>query len=133
VSRFLGQVQTVDTSKISNPASDTSGDGNASHQMKVISATDSIDNTPMPAEERKRLSRTYDNIKLIDTTFVDNDNDSLKFHLKYYCVKSDTIAVPSTYALDENPPHSYKTYGFAFDILLKTIVLLAYIAIRRPT
>jgi hypothetical protein len=111
-------VKIGDSSKIPNPAGDTSGGGKATHQEGLIARTDSMDDTPTPAEERRRLSKRYDDIKIIDTTFIDNDNDSLHFHLRYYCLKGDTIDVPSTYALDEKPPHDYISYGFASDVLL---------------
>ncbi len=111
-------IKTGDSSKIPNQASDTNGEGKDTNQMDLVSGTDSIDDTPTPAEERKRLSRTYNDLKVIDTTFINSDGDSLHFHLKYYCLKSDTIVVPSTYVLDEKPPHDYTTYGFASNVLL---------------
>jgi hypothetical protein len=111
-------IKTGDSSKIPNLASDTRGEGKATHQKDLVSGTDSIDDTPTPAEERKRLSKSYNDIKVIDTTFIENDGASLHFHLKYYCLKGDTINVPNTYTLDENPAHNYITYGFASDVLL---------------
>ncbi len=111
-------IKTGDSSKKPNPSSDTNGEGKTTRQKDSVSGTDSIDDTPTPAEERKRLSKSYSDIKVIDTTFIENDGDSLHFHLKYYCLKGDPIVVPSTYALDEKPPHTFITYGFASDVLL---------------
>jgi hypothetical protein len=73
--------------------------------------------TPTPAEERKKLINQYDRVETIDTTIV-NGNDKLKLFVKYYCLKDSIIAVPKTYQFDEKKPQGFITHPFTSNILL---------------
>lgn len=78
---------------------------------------DSVDDTPTQAEERERLSKTYDDIKIIDSTFISN-NDTLHFHLKYYCLKNIDLLEPKPYDPDRQNPKEFLTHPFVSNISL---------------
>jgi len=87
-------------------------------QMALGDRPDNEQESPSAMEERQALSKTYDQIKVIDTLLIRN-NDTLKLHLKYYCLKNKSITVPKTYfSGDEKEPKDFKTYDFASSILL---------------
>jgi len=111
-------VKTGDSSKIANQTRDTVYGGEAINNGRLLSSSDTSDDTPTPAEERRRLLETYNEIRIIDTTIIESNNDSLHFYLRYHCLKDDKIIVPSRYASDEKHPQDYIAYGFASDILL---------------
>ncbi|QKJ29511.1 hypothetical protein HQ865_06995 [Mucilaginibacter mali] len=78
---------------------------------------DGPDDTPSQTEERAALIKRYDEVQIIDTTFIDG-TDSLHFYLKYYCLKNDKIKVPKKYQSDEKVPYLFVTHPFASDITL---------------
>ncbi|MCO5949949.1 hypothetical protein [Mucilaginibacter flavidus] len=81
----------------------------------VNDSSNNENDTPTPDEERKRLSGTYGDIKMIDSTIIDKE-DTLSFHLKYYCLKEINILVP--YNDDEKGTKNFVTHPFASHILL---------------
>jgi len=86
-----------------------------------LTRTDVMDMSDLPPtqhQERERLSKTYDQVKVIDSTFIIN-NDTLKFHLKYYCLRDSNLVIPKFYEFDENPPKDFVTHPFVADISLK--------------
>ncbi len=83
-------------------------------QMAQGDRPDSEQEAPSPAEERKRIASNYDNIKRIDTTLI-SGNDSLHFHLKYFCLKNSTLIIPKSY---EKTPEDFLTHPYAANILL---------------
>lgn len=85
--------------------------------MNASDRPDSEQDSTSPAEERKKLAKTCNDVSIIDSTFISNQ-DTLHFHLKYYCLKDQKITVPKTYASDMKNPRDYTTYAFASDILL---------------
>ena len=80
-----------------------------------IDTSDSGDDTPTQNEERERLSKTYGDVKIIDSTFI-NDNDTLHFHLKYYCLKNSSLVIPKRYDLDGKK--EFVTHPFVSDVIL---------------
>lgn len=72
---------------------------------------------PTQAEERERLSKTYDDVKIIDSTFTAN-NDTLHFHLKYYCLKNIDLIEPKLYDPDLKKPKAFITHPFVSHIVL---------------
>ncbi len=85
-----------------------------------MTRTDFMDQSelsPTQHEERERLSKTYDQVKVIDSTFIVN-KDTLKFHLKYYCLRDSNLVIPKFYEFDENPPKDFVTHPFVADISL---------------
>jgi hypothetical protein len=72
---------------------------------------------PSQDEERERLSKTYDDVKTIDSTFIGN-SDTLHLHLKYYCLKNIDLLVPKHYDLNEKNPKDFLTHPFVANILL---------------
>jgi hypothetical protein len=82
-----------------------------------ISADSLPDGTPSQAEERMRLSKTYDDVKIMDSTFILN-NDTLYFYSKYYCLKNINLIEPKLYDLDSKDPQEFLTHPFAIDICL---------------
>jgi len=72
---------------------------------------------PSQSEEREKLKKEYDQIKVIDSTFISN-NDTLHFHLKYYCLKDSNLVIPKIYDLDDKNPKEFVTHPFVADILL---------------
>jgi hypothetical protein len=109
--------QTVDTTK-SNMVKDSINKRKAiDAQMAEGDRPDSEQETPSPAEERKRLLKKYDEVKIIDTILV-SGKDSLHLHLKYYCVKDSNLVIPKKYVFDDKNPQDFITHGFASNILL---------------
>jgi hypothetical protein len=76
---------------------------------------DSEQETPSPIEERIRLSKTYNVIKIIDTTLMAGP-DTLHLHLKYYCIKDSDLIIPKKYVFGEKSPKDFITHNFASDI-----------------
>jgi len=72
---------------------------------------------PSQSEERERLKKGYDKIKIIDSSFISN-NDTLHFHLKYYCLKDSNLVIPKFYDFDEKNPKEFVTHPFVADISL---------------
>jgi hypothetical protein len=90
------------------------------HIDSIMAAADRPDDeqeTPSLVEERERISKSYDNIQLIDTLLM-SGKDTLRLHLKYYCLKSGTLVIPKKYEVDEKKPENFITHEFATDILL---------------
>lgn len=110
----LGAQQVTDTSK-SNKLNDSLSKRKAiDAQMAQGDRPDSEEETPSPMEERKRIANSYDNMRRIDTTLI-RGNDSLHFHLKYYCLKNSTLTIPKSYNKAQD---DFVTHPFASNIML---------------
>jgi len=83
----------------------------------VISPDSLPDLPPTQAEERKRISKSYDDVKVIDSIFIVG-SDTLHFYSKRYCLKNSNIVVPKSYDSERNNPTAFVTHPFATDILL---------------
>ncbi len=83
----------------------------------VISQEDLPLAPPSQNEERERLKKEYDQIKVIDSNFISN-NDTLHFHLKYYCLKDSNLVIPKFYDSDEKDQKDFVTHPFVADISL---------------
>jgi hypothetical protein len=86
-------------------------------QMAMGVSPEEADLPRTQAEERKLFIETYDDIQTIDTALVVG-GDSLKFHLKYYCLRDSVIIVPKQYQMDMAPPKPFKSHPFVTDITL---------------
>lgn len=86
-------------------------------QMDKGDRPDDEQETPSSTEERRRLSKSYDEIKIVDTTLI-NGRDSIRLHLKYFCLKDRNLVIPKTYVFDKNNPQDFITHDFASNILL---------------
>ncbi|QKJ28396.1 hypothetical protein HQ865_11470 [Mucilaginibacter mali] len=86
-------------------------------QMAKGNRSDSEEETPSQSDEKNRILKSYDDVKTIDTMLV-NGNDSLNFHLKYYCLKNTNLLVPKSYDIDKSAPKDFLTHEFASDVLL---------------
>jgi len=86
-------------------------------QMNNGDRPDDEQETPSSKGERRRLSKSYDEIRIVDTTLI-NGKDSLHLHMKYYCLKDKSLLIPKTFVFDENNPQDFITHDFASDILL---------------
>ena len=91
------------------------------NKKETSSDADSLaDLPPSQAQDRERLSRSYDDVKRVDSIFI-NGADTLKFHMKYYCLKNIDLIIPKFY---EEPGENDKkamdvsTHPFVFDIVL---------------
>ena len=84
-------------------------------QMAEGERPDSEQETPSPIEERIGLSKTYNVIKIIDTTLMAGP-DTLHLHLKYYCIKDSDLIIPKKYVFGEKSPKDFITHNFASDI-----------------
>lgn len=73
------------------------------------------DDTPTQEQERERRAKTYDQIEMLDSTFI-SKNDTLKFHLKYYCLKNSTLILPVSYNEDITDKKPFITYEFSAEI-----------------
>jgi hypothetical protein len=102
-----------DTSKVAADAKQKAIDA----QMAEGVRPDSEEETPTPTDERKRLSKTYDEVKKIDT-ILKVGNDSLHLKVKYYCVKDSSLVIPKQYVFGEKPPKDFTTHDFASDIVI---------------
>jgi len=71
---------------------------------------------PTIAEEQELLAKTYDQIKTIDSTFI-NASDTLHFCLTYYCLKKDSLVVSKHYNTEKSSK-DFVTHPFASNILL---------------
>jgi hypothetical protein len=112
-------VKSTDSSKVS----DTSKKA-ADAKQKAIDAQmaegarpESEEETPSPAEERERLSKSYNEVKKIDT-ILKAGNDSLHLQLKYYCIKDSTLVIPKKYVFGEKSPKDFITHDFASEIVI---------------
>lgn len=96
---------------VANTGGDTT-DPNANQAKEDASDGD---DTPTQEEERQRISKSYDDVKIIDSMFIDN-NDTLHFHLKYYCLDNRSLVIPQHYDLDGKK--EFVTHPFVSDISL---------------
>jgi hypothetical protein len=86
-------------------------------EMLLGNRPDSEQATPSSAQERERLIKKYDQITIIDSIFVIN-NDTLHFHLKYYCLKNSNLVISKSYYTDEKNPKDFLTHEFVSEVLL---------------
>jgi hypothetical protein len=86
-------------------------------QMAKGDRPDSEQEDPSPADEKNRILKSYDDVKVIDTILI-SGNDSLHFHLKYYCLKKSSLVVPKSYDTDKKSPKDFTTHEFVSDIVL---------------
>jgi hypothetical protein len=82
-----------------------------------VISQDDLNLPPLQSEERERLKKEYDKIKVIDSTFI-NDKDTLLFHLKYYCLKDSNLVIPKFYDTEDKIPKEFITHPFVADISL---------------
>ena len=88
------------------------------HQSTSVGSADSGSVFPRTqAEERTLLAKTYDDIKVVDSAFY-NGNDTLRFQLKYYCLKYDTLIIPQNFNSHDSDQKEFITHPFATHILL---------------
>jgi hypothetical protein len=83
----------------------------------LISPDSIPDAPPSQSEEREKLTKKYDQIETVDSTFISN-NDTLHLHIKYYCLKNINLIEPKLYDPDTKTPKEFVTHPFAADILL---------------
>ena len=83
-----------------------------------VISKDDLNLPQLQSEERERLKKEYDKIKVIDSTFI-SDKDTLHFHLKYYCLKDSNLVIPKFYDTDNKIPKEFITHPFVADISLK--------------
>lgn len=85
--------------------------------MEKGNRPDDEQDTPSSTEERRRVLKSYDEIKIVDTTLINGD-DSIRLHLKYFCLKDEILVIPKSYVFDKNNPRDFITHDFASNILL---------------
>lgn len=107
----------ADTTK--RVANSTLTERDANHKTKpdTSQVTTLADLPPSQADERERLSKTYDDIKITDSVFL-IDNDTLHFHMKYYCLKNINLTIPKGYDENEKNQKDFVTHPFVADILV---------------
>jgi hypothetical protein len=83
----------------------------------IVDTSTGRDNTPTQEEEKKRISETYNDVNRIDSVII-NGSDTLKFHLKYYCLKGNLLIVPKSFDERESIKEEFKTHPFVSSIVL---------------
>lgn len=79
---------------------------------------DSLDNTePTATEVLHETLNSYNKIEKTDKLIMDG-TDSLKIHLKYYCLHDSTLIVPAKYDWRETPKKDFRTHNFAAKIVV---------------
>jgi hypothetical protein len=72
---------------------------------------------PSEEEERQRLTKKYDQMETLDSTFV-SGTDTLNLHIKYFCLKNVDLILPKLYDPDNKNPKEFVTHPFVADILV---------------
>ncbi|WCT13645.1 DUF4738 domain-containing protein [Mucilaginibacter jinjuensis] len=86
-------------------------------QMAEGARPESEEESPSPTEERELLSKSYNEVKKIDTV-LKVGSDSLHLKLKYYCIKDSSLVIPKKYVFGEKSPRDFITHDFASDIVI---------------
>jgi hypothetical protein len=100
------------TIKSTLDSSTTNKEINSSKEF--VDRPDSEQESMSPKDEMKRIERTYNIVKKIDTILF-NGQDTLHLHIKYYCLKKDTLIIPKSLNYSNE---SFLTHPFASRIIL---------------
>jgi len=82
----------------------------------AISPDSLPDLPPTQYDERVRIEKEYNKLKVIDTVLIAGA-DSLHFHSKLYCLKDHKLVVPKYYDLNKEKK-DFVTHPFAIDLWL---------------